>query len=157
LSEEVSFKLVNSLRDALIVRKMRNSCRDYLTNFRGHLGHWQQIRWYLKDYRRAVRSSSYRIFLFSANDEPVGYGALQLVDDSLYVTECVETQYRGKGFGKAILARMIEIAREEKRRLVAEIWASNQQSIALHLKAGFVFQSSRAKAGQELHLYYLVS
>jgi L-amino acid N-acyltransferase YncA len=104
-----------------------------------------------------VRASSYRIFLFFSAGEPVGYGALQLVDDSLYVTECVETKYRGKGFGKAILARMISIAREERRKLVAEIWATNQQSIALHLKAGFVFQSSRTKAGQELHLYYLAS
>ena len=73
------------------------------------------------------------------------------------MTECVGTKYRGKGFGKIILAEMISVALAEKRELIAEIWATNEPSIALHLKAGFVLQSSRIKSGQDLHLYHLAA
>ncbi len=55
----------------------------------------------------------------------------------------------------AILDRLVRIALEEKRDLVAEIWATNEGSVALHEKAGFKLESRRTKGGEEIRRYLL--
>ncbi|MBI3922082.1 MAG: GNAT family N-acetyltransferase [Armatimonadetes bacterium] len=153
---KVSYARVNGLRQALVVRALRNSGYEYMTNHRNPISLLQQIRWYFTQYRHASRACSYRLYLFH-NDQnlPVGYGALQLREERLCLTECVGTLHRGRGYGKAILAALIEIGRREERELVAEIWASNERSIRMHRRMGFVLSSTRQHAGQDLHTYFL--
>ncbi len=149
-------KLVDSLRDALQVRTLRNSCREYLTNHTVHIGVPQQLLWYFQYYRDAKQTEQYRLYLWYDDlGLPVGYGALSLEDGKLLITECVGTKHRGLGHGGLILACLVRIAREEKRDLVAEIWATNKASVALHEKAGFKLKSSRNKGGQEIRTYLL--
>src|ERR1041385_2610412 len=94
---------VESLSHVLQVRRLRNSCRDQLTNHHEHIGIAQQIRWYFQYYRRA-RIAEYRLYLLLSDERiPLGYGAARLLDDKLLVTECVGTAYRGRGYGTMIL------------------------------------------------------
>ena len=145
-----------SLRDALTVRRLRNTCCEFMTNYQQKLGLWGQVRWYYRNYKKASRSGDYRIFLFrDSSGRALGYGALQLHGDQLYITECLETSVRGQGYGKQILASLVQTGREEGRALVAEIWASNQASRALHEKAGFVLTAQREHKGRELLVYQL--
>jgi RimJ/RimL family protein N-acetyltransferase len=147
---------VISLWDALIVRRLRNTCCDYMTNYQQKLGLWQQVRWYYRNYQPASRSGDYRIFLFADEaGRAVGYGALQLHDNELYITECLATDARGRGYGKQILASLVQIGLREGRALVAEIWATNQASRALHEKAGFLLTEHRDHKGRELLVYKL--
>ncbi len=88
---------------------------------------------------------------------PVGYGALLLKDGELHVTECVATEHRGRGVGRAILERLIAVARHEGRDLVAEIWTSNRPSVGLHEKAGFVLEQTREHSGESLSIYRLAA
>lgn len=148
------FTLVSSLREAIIVRSLRNSCREHLTNHREHIGVARQVRWYLRTYRRLKRSGSYRLYLlYNDAGTPVGYGALALRDRQLYVTECVGREHRGLGHGRSILGQLMSIARQEQRDLVAEIWAENQRSIVLHLRAGFTLLSRDLKRGRFVETY----
>ena len=150
LRQDVSFRIVRTLRDALIVRSLRNSCRHHLTNYREHIGVMRQIRWYLGEYRRRRKSSAYRVYLFFAADgRPVGYGALRLRDDHLYVTECVDPGHRRQGYGTAILSNLISIARHENRSLIAEIWGTNDASLALHKALGFEPEGTSATEGEK--------
>ena len=120
------------------VRKLRNSCREYLTNYRDHIGRLQQLVWYFRYFRRARVSGTYRLYLcYDDRSVPVGYGALSLRANELLITECVATEHRGRGYGKMILDQLVRIGQEEKRNLIAEIWSTNGPSIALHEKAGF--------------------
>jgi RimJ/RimL family protein N-acetyltransferase len=146
-------RLARSLPDVLAVRKLRNQCCAFMTNDQQTLSVWRQIRWYFTNYRRSLAAGSYRIYLFLDSGKPVGYGALQLREGQLLVTECVAADRRGQGLGKNILDALIQIARREKRPLVAEIWASNQASIALHERAGFRRVESRLHKGAELNVY----
>ncbi len=148
-------RLMASLSDAMIVRRLRNSCARYMTNAREPIGRWAQTRWYLSHYRGAVKAQRFRVYLFSAAGEPVGYGALLLKAGELHVTECVAAEQRGRGVGRAILDRLIDVAGSEGRDLVAEIWTSNQPSIGLHEKAGFVLEKTTEQRGESLSVYRL--
>lgn len=137
-----------------MVRSLRNSCREDLTNHRDHIGVAQQVHWYFRSYRPLRRSGSYRLYLLYNNEgTPVGYGALALRDRQLYVTECVAREHRGLGHGRSILAQLMSIACEEQRDLVAEIWEENHRSIALHVRAGFTFLSRDLKRGKVVETY----
>ena len=144
------------MRQALLVRRLRNGCCAYLTNYRQPIGRLRQLTWFFRSYRPSYRSGAYRIYLLTGpGGEAIGYGALQLRDRQLYITECIDAAHRGQGHGSAILQSLIAIAQTEGRELIAEIWASNQPSIQLHRRAGFELVSSRQHDGQELCVYRL--
>jgi RimJ/RimL family protein N-acetyltransferase len=147
-------RLVTNVFQALRVRRLRNTCRAYLTNYRDAIGVRQQIRWFYGSYRKMLQAGEYRIYLY--DDGPsggVGYGALHLQDGRLYITECVAPAQRGRGVGRAILAHLLDTARRQRRAVVAEIWADNAVSIALHTRAGFKLASTRQHHGRDLHVY----
>lgn len=85
----------------------------------------------------------------------LGYGALKLEQDRLLVTECVGNGHRQRGIGRAILGEMATIAKREGRELVAEIWADNRTSIALHERAGLELVETTQKDSLELRRYRL--
>ena len=149
-------KLASSLADVMRVRVLRNSCRSYLTNYKGHIGPIQQIIWYFRKYQPARKSGRYRLYLLRNNDgAAVAYGALALEDDKLLITECVGEKYRRKGYGSAMLAELIEVALSERRDLLADIWATNRGSIALHEKSGFQLMSVSTRNDEEVRRYLL--
>src|SRR5436190_5201259 len=114
---------VESLSQVLQVRRLRNSCRDQLTNHGEHIGVTQQVRWYFQYYRRA-RISDYRLYLLLSDERiAVGYGAARLQDEKLLVTECVSPRHRGQGHGTTILRHLIALGRSEGRELLAQIWS----------------------------------
>jgi len=115
------------------------------------------MSWYIQYYRRARSSGKYRLYLLYNDDgAPVAYGALFLEEERLLVTECVATNHRGKGYGRSIIDNLINIALQERRDLVAEIWASNKRSIVLHERVGFRHLSTNTKDGEELRTYILL-
>ena len=152
----MSFKLVDSISDAMHVRKLRNSCRLDLTNAQNHIGFVQQLRWYFGKYRRDRRDASYRVFLLYEEKMAVGFGALALRDGQMFVTECVAAEFRGRGHGRLILERLIQIANAEDRDLMAEIWATNSRSVHLHESAGFELVARTMKDGGQLLRYHLL-
>ena len=53
------------------------------------------------------------------------------------ITERVGEKYRRRATAAPVLAELIDVALSERRDLLADIWATNQGSIALHEKSGF--------------------
>jgi L-amino acid N-acyltransferase YncA len=150
------FKLVESLREAMQVRRLRNECRAQLTNSKDHIGILKQSRWYFTHYRSAKKAATYRLFLlYDEHDLAVGYGALAFSNGRLLTTECVGRSYRGRKYGRVILDNLIRVASTEGRDLVAEIWATNVSSLALHQSAGFALESQIMRAGEELQRHLL--
>lgn len=151
-----TYKLVTTLSQALQVRRLRNTSYQFMTNYRQPISVIWQIYWYFHYYRAARQSGAYRVYLFyDDRGIPIGYGALSLKGIQLYATECVKPACRGHGYGKVILATLIEITRKQKRDLVAEIWASNERSIAMHKEAGFELMGTRTHNGGTINVYIL--
>lgn len=153
-ADDLSIYSVKSMRHALIVRKIRNTCFQYLTGDPKPINLPRQIVWYFFSYRRQLPKKKYRLYLFKNNSGvPVGYGALSLSENCLYVTECVIEGQRGRGYGSTILRSMIEISKYENRSLIAEIWSDNDMSISLHERNGFKCIKNRLVKHQELKIY----
>jgi len=150
----MTFNRLNSLSDALAVRRIRNECRTYLTNYTGYISIPRQIYWYFTYYRRAARTGKYRIFIArNGKNQPVGYGALHHHNEEFLITECVAGVFRGHGYGHAILKKLTNIAGREKLPLIAEIRGTNKISIALHKKFGFILSATKLKPGYKLYVY----
>ena len=150
----MTFNPVNTLSDVLSVRRIRNECRTYLTNYTGYIRIPRQIYWYFTYYRRAARAGIYRIFIArDSKAQMIGYGALHRIGEELLITECVAEKYRGRGYGRDILKKLINIAIREKLSLNAEIRATNKISIALHKKCGFTLDATRRKSGYKYYVY----
>ena len=149
-------KLVENLKEAMQVRTLRNSCREYLTNHTAHIGIRQQLLWYFQYYRNAKQTEKYRLYLwYDDRGVPLGYGALALDDGKLLITECVATKHRGLGHGGSNPGPLRSYCLRGKTDMVAEIWAMNGGSVALHEKAGFKLESRRTKGGEEIRRYLL--
>src|SRR5262245_3370720 len=149
-------KLVETVAESMRVRQLRNGCREYLTNYTGHIGTLRQLLWYFRFYRHSRKTTQCRLYLWYDNDGvAVGYGAMAFEEGRLLVTECVSKTERGKGHGGAILDNLVRIATAEGKNVVADIWASNTRSIAMHEKRGFMLESSISRDGSELRTYVL--
>ena len=94
-------------------------------------------------------------FVAVEGDEILGWTALTPVSSrcvyegvaevSVYVSQMA----RGKGIGLALLQKLIETSEEQRLwTLQSSIFAENQASIQLHLKAGFRIVGVREKIGR---------
>ncbi len=92
----------------------------------------------------AGRSPRHPVIVAEANGEVVGWGSLNVynareayrfvADFSVYV----EREYRGKGVGRVLLERLIELAREHGfHKMVLSAFPTNTGGMALYEKLGF--------------------
>ena len=92
----------------------------------------------------AGRSPRHPVIVAEANGEVVGWGRLNVfnpreayrfvADFSVYV----ERSWRGKGIGRVVLERLIELARQHGfHKMVLSAFPTNQGGMALYEKLGF--------------------
>jgi len=92
----------------------------------------------------AARGPRHPVVLAEANGEVVAWGSLNpysvrdayrhVADFSIYV----ERQWRGKGAGRVVLTRLIELARElGYHKMVLSAFPTNDAGMALYQKLGF--------------------
>lgn len=63
---------------------------------------------------------------------------MQAVDEAELLEICIEPEYQGRGYGKALLARMMADARASAARLMhLEVRLSNARALTMYEKAGF--------------------
>ena len=79
------------------------------------------------------------------------YGSFRAYPANKYTLEhsvYVATPFRGQGIAQTLMQRLIELAQEQNyHTLIGSIDASNQSSIALHEKLGFVHAGTIRHAG----------
>jgi GNAT superfamily N-acetyltransferase len=144
----VTISPISSWRDALRVRRVRNSCREWLADSR-HIGWLAQIRWYF----RYNRDGSYMLFVARVGSDVIGYGSLQFAGIECAVTECVLPRWRGQGIGTQVLKHLTYEATSRGLIPVAEIRADNHVSIMLHQTKGFVLSPDRSGNGTLMYRY----
>lgn len=106
-------RVVNPLL-ADVMRQIRNSCREFMTNRTEHIDYIQQrVWWHMLDHSR------WRCYLYELNLHhlggpvlDVGYGVIQPDRDPdakrLWLTGGILPDYRGLGFGKQIFRHLID-------------------------------------------------
>ena len=117
-----------SFSDFLFLRKLRNEVRLNMTNINYKITIWAQIKFFLN------QPNNLNIYIARIEGIRAGYLLLREDNGNLFITEAVDQNFRNQG----IATEMIKFAKNLKIKLIAEILNSNNASIFLHEKSGFV-------------------
>lgn len=95
--------------------------------------------WTLGNFSDALRSGYLCKVYETAEQELVGYAVMMLaVDEAELLDIAIASSQQRKGLGKKLLNEMLALARKnEMRRMVLEVRASNASAVALYRSAGF--------------------
>jgi ribosomal-protein-alanine N-acetyltransferase len=95
--------------------------------------------WTLGNFSDALRSKYQCKVYESATQEMIGYAVMMLaVDEAELLDISIASSQQRKGQGRKLLNEMLALARKnEMRRMVLEVRASNVSAIALYRSAGF--------------------
>lgn len=129
-------KLVETISDAQIVRMIRNSVKEYMTNHSSHITAENQVLWF----QRHIKTNNKLYLYIDHNYAPVGYGYLKY-DDRVWATLGLFEEFFNQGFGTEIYKHLIE----EGRDVWIEIFSNNSPSLIAALKNGFNIESMNDK------------
>ncbi|MFH2133901.1 MAG: ribosomal protein S18-alanine N-acetyltransferase [Pseudomonadota bacterium] len=95
--------------------------------------------WTLGNFSDALRSGYQCKVYETAERELVGYAVIMLaVDEAELLDIAIASAQQRKGLGKKLLNEMLALGRKnEMRRMVLEVRASNASAVALYRSAGF--------------------
>ena len=95
--------------------------------------------WSIGMFREEIRSTRSRFVVALLGERIVGYGGFWLVLDEAHITSVtVRDIYRGRGFGRQVLAHLLAIARAHSIRIATlEVRSSNRHAIGLYETMGF--------------------
>jgi ribosomal protein S18 acetylase RimI-like enzyme len=135
--ENVEWRRVASLDDALEVALVRNSCREFMTHDQREIDPQSQTKWW-----GSVDHERYRLFLLLADGSLAGFGVVRS-DERAWLTGGLVPGARGRGLG----TRLFELLCDETARLsYSEAWLdvfeSNERAVRLYEKLGFERVSS---------------
>ena len=124
-----------SFNDALQVRKIRNSCRQYMTHNTKEIGFLGQIRWWI-DYESQNKKEGYKwCYLVRNNKIPVGYGLVRYIDGKHWLSGGLLPEVRGQGLGKKLFEFLIK--EYSPHDLYLEVLKSNEKAYKLYSQLGF--------------------
>lgn len=130
-SPEYIFWPVCSLVDAELMRQIRNTVRDKMTNNQDYISQDQQIEWY-ENLSRHVWP-----YLLWLNDTAIGYGLISVKEDP-WLTGGILPEYQGQGAGRYLFECLIETAEKEFGKPKLSVWSNNHKAIKLYTSLGFV-------------------
>jgi GNAT superfamily N-acetyltransferase len=144
---------LTTLRQALALAQVRNSCAAFMTNNAQLISPLQQARWFTRRYWPAIQQAmalgelpAYRVWLIVAGDEAdtgntppiLGYLGMAMSDDGYLITEGLAPAARGKGLGTWLLHHALnEQNWFDDKPIWADIFDHNAASVKLHQGFGF--------------------
>jgi ribosomal-protein-alanine N-acetyltransferase len=89
-------------------------------------------------FRDCLRAG-HQCWVLEAGTQMLGYGVLSAAAGEAHILNlCIAPEYQGRGHGRRLLRRLVDLARWHKASQVfLEVRPSNPQAIALYLDEGF--------------------
>lgn len=123
---------VRDYSDALIVRNIRNECRDYMTNDSKYITVKAQTQWW----KEIKADPTWQVYLFIDDGKEVGYGIVRYREGRHWVTGGLIESARGRGLGRILFARLTEIAAKDFHAYL-EVRKDNTRAINLYRSLGY--------------------
>ncbi|MBB5014490.1 ribosomal protein S18-alanine N-acetyltransferase [Rehaibacterium terrae] len=97
-----------------------------------------EFPWTAGIFRDCLRAG-YECWVLALDGMPVGYGILSAAAGEAHVLNvCVAPEHQGRGLGRRLLHRLLELARWHRvERVFLEVRPSNPVAIGLYERAGF--------------------
>ena len=122
---------VTTLRDAQIMRGIRNECRSYMTNDTSYISFFRQARWW----RKVKNDPNWWLYLFWYNGSPIGYGIIRK-KDMYWVSGGIIAQSRGHGFGRHLFSFLTQVATNGHSAYL-EVLKTNERAFNLYQSLGY--------------------
>lgn len=130
----MNFKLisVDNLEKLEILRKIRNDCKNFMTNHTEYIDEDQQIQWF-----KSLDYETVRPYLFFNNEDYIGYGIIKISDNLGIVTGGLITEYRNRGIGKFLFADLTQEVIRLGLEPTLDVLKSNLRAIKLYSNLGY--------------------
>lgn len=139
----LSIEPVTNILDALAMRKIRNECREFMTQDVEKIGLLRQVHWFYNSYSRWMKEGSAIAFVgWVDQTNPIAYGLIRDLDTGItIISGGVRKAYRGRGYGLELFTYLTERASHmegvEKRPVYLEVLDANKIAQSLYKKLGY--------------------
>ncbi len=108
-------------------------------NARAFGDEWEEALALMEDFLHSPRRTFYTV---SSGDGVIGMIGVYREPERNYIHGfCIDAPFRGKGIGKFVLTRVVEILKGEGKKIVLEVQTDNLNALKLYEDAGFVTEA----------------
>lgn len=129
--------MLSELRDILDIRKIRNECREYMTEDQSYISLWRQLKWFITQFLKyrenypvltVVREKKKR--------KAVAYILVTLRNNIPYLSMAVLKSHQNQGLGTHTLKEVLSLPWTEPV-LYLKVFKKNIPAIKVYKKCGF--------------------
>lgn len=120
----------STIRDALAMRRVRNTCNEYMTRDQSTISRRAQLLWWF-----TLPNTTWPFVV--EGDEIVGYGLVDLRPPYGWLTGGLLPVARGCGLGRALFSHLIQETKKTKLLPTLEVRATNIPALRLYAGLGF--------------------
>jgi RimJ/RimL family protein N-acetyltransferase len=132
MREDVVVRPTASVFDALAMRKVRNTCRRFMTNDVETIGFVQQLAWWW------LRMPEHTYpYIVETDDGKVGYAIIKKAGNRGWLTAGLLPEWRGQGYGTEVFRRLTVYTEHMDLIPSLEVRMTNEPAIAVYRKLGF--------------------
>lgn len=128
---------VLSVSNCLTMRRIRNSCRDFMTRDQSYIGIIRQVNWYYEEYVPASKQDTWCAWLFKFEGKFIGYGMIRKLHQDWWLSGGLLPDWRSMGFGKEIFSYLIQEAGPRRDHIFLEVRSTNTTAQRLYASLGF--------------------
>jgi len=113
------------------IRLIRNECRLFMTNNQEEITKSQQVKWF------SSLPSNIKPFIAISSNIAIGYAILKIEDSSCLLTGGLVESVRGKGYGRMLFQKLIDLSIEMGKEPRLDVLQTNEKAIRLYSSLGF--------------------
>ncbi len=135
--QNVQLQEVANLKDALIMARIRNECRLFMTHDTRRIELDSQRHWFENIYKQlhSVREMTCYLFYKTGNSNPIGYGVIKKSNEKYWLTGGLLKKDRGQGYGRKLFQLLIN--NTPGKEIWLSVLESNSVASGLYEKLGF--------------------
>lgn len=126
---------INNFIDVLEVRKIRNECRLFMTNYTNEISISNQLKWYFNVYKNENKKGNIETFIFKFNNKNAGFGLIQKKSNNYWITGGLSESQRGRGLGEKLFLELLN--RIPSNEVWLEVIDTNIAAKRIYAKLGF--------------------
>ena len=139
MQNNVVLKEAKTLEDFLVLRNIRNECREFMTRDISYISEDQQKQWFEKI--KSNPDNTFKIFLLYLIENgviasPIGYGLIRQEGDFSVVSGGLVETCRGKGYGNVLFEYLIKNVNDNSS-IKLEVLKKNTRAFVIYNKLGF--------------------
>lgn len=132
MRQDLLVRPATGLFDAFAMRRIRNTCRSFMTRDQSWISLLRQIRWWY------TKGDHVLPFVAEVGDKIIGYGLLVADGDRAWLTGGLVPHERNRGFGTEIFRFLMGEALKLGLTPYLEVKTSNRVGKRVYKKLGFV-------------------